>query len=71
MLTKQPFYIAGIEDVEQAQSSAWGAMTMFLVTFVASLAGIWYDNSKKPPELDNGETEYQLQDDLPSYGTSS
>jgi hypothetical protein len=71
MITTQPFFIAGIEDSDKAQKSAFGAMAMFIVTFAASLAGIWYDSSNKP-EVTSGEpeAEYQLaQGDTPKYGT--
>ena len=58
MITTQPFFIAGIEDVDQAQKSAFGAMAMFIVTFAASMAGIWYDSSSKPePATGDGGPE--------------
>lgn len=36
MLTTQPFFITGIDDVEQARSSAMGAGITFCVTFAIS-----------------------------------
>lgn len=81
MLQVQPFFIGGIEDPDEARNSAFGAMAMFIVTFSASLAGIWYDSNHKPEKTTGGagagaegddepEAEYQLaQDNVPSYGT--
>lgn len=76
MLKTQPFFIAGIEDYDEATSSAFGAMAMFIVTFVSSLLGLWYDSQNK--EVDTvdcsgePEAEYHLSTgDAPTYGTSS
>lgn len=71
MITTQPFYIAGIEDADEAKASAFGACGMFAFTFVASMLGIWYDSQNKADsiESENGETAYQLaQGDFPNYG---
>eukprot|EP00429_Kryptoperidinium_foliaceum_P060452 CAMPEP_0176098404 /NCGR_PEP_ID=MMETSP0120_2-20121206/49339_1 /TAXON_ID=160619 /ORGANISM="Kryptoperidinium foliaceum, Strain CCMP 1326" /LENGTH=104 /DNA_ID=CAMNT_0017432411 /DNA_START=38 /DNA_END=352 /DNA_ORIENTATION=+ len=73
MLMKQPFYIAGVEDAEEAQASAFGACGMFAFTFVASILGIWYDSQNKASEIEetSGEAGYQLaQDNYPSYGAT-
>ena len=60
MITVQPFYIAGLEDPEEAKISAFGAMGVFLVTLVLSLLGIVYssvvgssksDGAEPPPSL--------------------
>jgi hypothetical protein len=37
MLIKQPFFIGGIEDVEVAKGSAFGAAAMFFFTFLFSI----------------------------------
>eukprot|EP00522_Entomoneis_paludosa_P014133 CAMPEP_0172459414 /NCGR_PEP_ID=MMETSP1065-20121228/32576_1 /TAXON_ID=265537 /ORGANISM="Amphiprora paludosa, Strain CCMP125" /LENGTH=104 /DNA_ID=CAMNT_0013214087 /DNA_START=47 /DNA_END=361 /DNA_ORIENTATION=- len=76
MLKTQPFFIAGIEDYDQATSSAFGAAAMFLATFVLSVLGIWHDSgSKEDAVVENGngspESEYQLASDVPTYGTSN
>jgi hypothetical protein len=78
MLTTQPFFIGGIEDVDNAQKSAYGAFFMFLFTFVVSAIGMWYDStfgSKGSSSDEDGiETDYQLAggpQDYPNYGTSS
>jgi len=36
MLIRQPFYVLGIENLENAKSSAFGAAGTFFLTFVAS-----------------------------------
>ena len=49
-------------------------MGMFAVTFIVSLAGIWYDsNYKKDPVVSDEAAEgYQLSaGDVPTYGTSA
>lgn len=74
MIHSQSFFISGIEDAEEARASAWGATGMFLVTFLASLAGIWYDANykKEGVEEESEESEYHLQsDNVPTYGTST
>mmetsp|Transcript_15402 Transcript_15402/g.38249 ORF Transcript_15402/g.38249 Transcript_15402/m.38249 type:complete len:131 (+) Transcript_15402:394-786(+) len=43
MLTYQPFYIGGIEDVEHSKKSAYGAMAMFILTFILSVLYIIFD----------------------------
>ena len=43
MLTYQPFYIGGIEDVQHAKKSAYGAMAMFILTFILSVLYIIFD----------------------------
>ena len=78
MLTTQPFFIGGIEDVDNAQKSAYGAFFMFLFTFVVSAIGMWYDSTfgkSSGAEDDEIDTEYQLaggsNQEFPNYGTSS
>eukprot|EP00527_Entomoneis_sp_CCMP2396_P009628 CAMPEP_0198136682 /NCGR_PEP_ID=MMETSP1443-20131203/305_1 /TAXON_ID=186043 /ORGANISM="Entomoneis sp., Strain CCMP2396" /LENGTH=102 /DNA_ID=CAMNT_0043797941 /DNA_START=157 /DNA_END=465 /DNA_ORIENTATION=- len=73
MLQTQPFFVGGIEDYDQAKSSAFGAAAMFLFCFVASVIGIYQDSGSKETADSNGtngETEYQLASDVPTYGTS-
>mmetsp|Transcript_20637 Transcript_20637/g.25523 ORF Transcript_20637/g.25523 Transcript_20637/m.25523 type:complete len:102 (+) Transcript_20637:195-500(+) len=70
MITLQPFFIAGIEDVETAKSSSFGAMGMFIFTFVASIFGIYHDSKQKQEEIENPEG-YQLnQGNQTGYGAS-
>lgn len=78
MLSTQPFFIGGIEDSEEAKSSAFGACGIFAFTFAASVLGIWYDNQNKSDVVvsssaangnGGGESEYHLaQGDFPNYG---
>jgi hypothetical protein len=70
MLSSQPFFIGGIEDADNARTSAFGACGMFVFTFIISALGIWYDaQNKEEPE---SEGEYALAtDEVPNYGTSS
>lgn len=74
MISKQPFFMAGIEDIEEARASAFGAFGMFVFTFIMSALGIWYDSQNKESEIEddeNGETGYQLSTgEFPNYGTS-
>ena len=73
MLQTQPFFIGGIEDVDLARESAFGAMGMFLVCFVLSAVGIWYDSQYKvEPSTTEPEAEYHLSNDgIATYGTST
>jgi hypothetical protein len=73
MIQTQPFFISGIDDQAEARASAFGAMGMFLFTFLSSLAGIYYDSQHKAqPILEGEEAEYHLStDQVPTYGTSA
>lgn len=75
MISTQPFYIAGIEDADEAKASAFGACGLFAFTFVASILGIWYDSQNKADAMmmeENGESGYQLaQGEYPNYGGTS
>jgi hypothetical protein len=75
MISSQSFFIAGLEDPEEAKNSAFGAMGMFIFTFVASVGGIVYDSNFKKVEIGTPEAAegYQLsQGDQPiTYGTSA
>jgi hypothetical protein len=81
MFHTQPFFISGIENVDSAKESAFGAMSMFLVTFLLSMAGICYDNTvKKSSTMDNddermttaAEQGYVLTTgNPPEYGTTA
>jgi hypothetical protein len=73
VIYSQPFFISGIENDEEARASAFGAMGMFLVTFLASLGGMWYDTKYKAEPIEEGdEAGYQLSHgEVSTYGTSS
>ena len=74
MISQQSFFIAGIEDAEEAKKNAFGAMGMFAVTFMLSLAGLLYDSMHKKVDVGSDEAAegYQLSTgDVPTYGTSA
>ena len=80
MLSSQPFFIGGIDDVEVAQQSAFGAAAMFLFVVILSAVGIWYDatfSNKKESEIvhasDGPIRDYQLAGagNGRTYGTNS
>mmetsp|Transcript_5259 Transcript_5259/g.14202 ORF Transcript_5259/g.14202 Transcript_5259/m.14202 type:complete len:99 (-) Transcript_5259:529-825(-) len=69
MLTTQPFFIGGIEEVDHAKESAFGAFGTFIFTFIVSVIGIWYDSQNKAEEMEEGD--YQLGGgDVPNYGAA-
>ena len=71
--------MGGIEDPVEARNNAFGAMGMFLFTFLASLGAIWYDAQRKPQGSAGGEngemmegTEYHLSTEkMATYGTTT
>mmetsp|Transcript_23691 Transcript_23691/g.50701 ORF Transcript_23691/g.50701 Transcript_23691/m.50701 type:complete len:103 (-) Transcript_23691:259-567(-) len=55
MLTTQPFFITGIEDVEEARSNAFGATIAFATTFAISAIMIVKEGREKEErEYDTG-----------------
>ena len=48
MLMRQPFFIGGIDDVEVAKGSAFGAAGLFFFTFVASIFYLMKESSTMP-----------------------
>jgi hypothetical protein len=74
ILNSQPFFIAGVENPEEARDNAFGAFIMFISTFALSAVGMWYDTNIKQDQMDsegNEETDYQLAGDFPNYGGTS
>ena len=71
LLTTQPFFILGIEDVREARSNAFGAMGMFVATFLLSVFGIFH-SSRSAKEADDHANGYQLSEMnfQTEYGTS-
>lgn len=51
LLSTQPFFITGIQNLDTAKSSALGALTLFVVLFVCSIFGLW--KSARDEMLDN------------------
>jgi hypothetical protein len=78
MLTKQPFFVGGIEDFEEARGAAYGAMWAYVVTFGIATVLTLRDSRRahresvitsstydQVPALDIQDYEVDLQD-LPS-----
>ena len=59
LLSTQPEFITGIEDVSEAKSNAFGAMGMFIGTFALSILGITRTSTNEKEEMDGAEG-YQL-----------
>jgi len=71
LITTQSFFISGLDDPELAQRSAFGAMALFIVTFFASIFGIYYDSGRKSDSIEETPEGYQLNTGVPTeYGTS-
>mmetsp|Transcript_16657 Transcript_16657/g.35992 ORF Transcript_16657/g.35992 Transcript_16657/m.35992 type:complete len:106 (+) Transcript_16657:231-548(+) len=73
MLTIQPEFITGIDDVEQARSNAFGAMMTFCVTFAISAVLVMRQKGGAGREYDTGDDDYnRLNIDLKkNYGESN
>lgn len=70
MLSTQPEFITGIENISEAKSNAFGAMGMFLATFALSLIGLARGSSADEKESDSGiDGGYQLGNVNPQYGS--
>lgn len=65
LLSTQPEFITGIEDISEAKSNAFGAMGMFIATFGLSVFGILRTTANEKEDI-NGADEYQLSE----YGSS-
>ena len=57
MVSTQPFFIAGIDNVDRAKTSAFGSMAMFIVAFVLSIVGIYYDKANPKDDRDSDVQE--------------
>ena len=73
MLSTQPFFITGIEDVSLAKSNAFGALMTFCVTFAISVALIIRGKDGSGREYDTAEDDYnRLNIDLKkNYGDAN
>ena len=60
LLSTQPEFITGIEDVGEAKSNAFGAMGMFIATFGLSVFGILRTSANEKEDIDGMDTGYQL-----------
>jgi hypothetical protein len=56
MLMKQPFFMGGIDDVEVAKGSAFGAAGTFFFTFIVSIVYMIHDAQRLAEDrnIDNG-----------------
>ena len=71
MVSKQPFFIAGLEDPDKAKDSAFGAMIMFCLTLAYSIYSIFTtnpDNEKEELGEGSGMEGYQLNTGVADYG---
>mmetsp|Transcript_17953 Transcript_17953/g.43158 ORF Transcript_17953/g.43158 Transcript_17953/m.43158 type:complete len:102 (+) Transcript_17953:206-511(+) len=59
LLSTQPEFITGIEDVGEARSNAFGAMGMFIATFGLSVFGMLRTSPNEKEDIDVSEG-YQL-----------
>ena len=73
MLSTQPFFITGIEDVSLAKSNAFAALMTFCVTFAISVALIIRAKDGSGREYDTAEDDYnRLNIDLKkNYGDAN
>ena len=69
LLTKQPFYISGIDDYDVAKDNAVGAMGLFAVTLIYSLYKVYNPSMEKEEEIDLGMEGYQLNTGVTEYGS--
>ena len=58
LLSTQPEFITGIEDISEAKSNAFGAMGMFIATFGLSVFGILRTTANEKEDM--SADEYQL-----------
>ena len=58
LLSTQSFFVGGLDDPEAAKTSAFGAMGMFIVTFFASIFGIYYDSGRKAESIEETPEGY-------------
>jgi len=82
LLLYQPFYIGGIQDLQTAKDSAFGAMFVFVGTFILSLI-LWFRDSRvkrrqlllarhaydQVPANDSAMENYEVNFDLPESVT--
>mmetsp|Transcript_6295 Transcript_6295/g.12745 ORF Transcript_6295/g.12745 Transcript_6295/m.12745 type:complete len:104 (-) Transcript_6295:568-879(-) len=72
LLSTQPEFVTGIEDVSEAKSNAFGAMGMFIATFALSLFGISRTRGDEKDNMDAAMEGYQLSGSVnqSDYGSS-
>mmetsp|Transcript_2541 Transcript_2541/g.3815 ORF Transcript_2541/g.3815 Transcript_2541/m.3815 type:complete len:102 (-) Transcript_2541:562-867(-) len=53
MILKQPFFLLGLNDIDECKDNAFGAMWMFILTFTASVFTVCYDSTTMAREVDH------------------
>lgn len=72
MLIHQPFFIAGIEDVDGAKNSAFGAAGTFFLTFLISIIYLIADNRYGIGDMRNlGSIRNNMRPSRSQYGLVS
>lgn len=56
MITYQPFFIGGLDDVHRAKGSAFGAAAMFVGTFIGSIIGMVYECVTRRSEVEHASS---------------
>jgi len=69
LLTKQPFFISGIDDPEHCKKSAFGAMGLFALTLTWSIYKIYNPTPEKEEIEAEGMEGYQLNTGATEYGS--
>mmetsp|Transcript_12243 Transcript_12243/g.25270 ORF Transcript_12243/g.25270 Transcript_12243/m.25270 type:complete len:117 (+) Transcript_12243:165-515(+) len=69
MLTYQPFYIGGIEDLKQAKSNAYGGVGSFLFVFLLSVVYLVID-ALQGPDNERMESRHSMGNEYESVPTS-
>lgn len=62
MISKQPFFFLGLEDVNQCKSNAFGAMWVFLISFGTSIAYLVFESAienKRRRQLERPQEQEQ------------
>lgn len=69
LLTKQPFFMTGIDDFDKAKDNALGAMGLFAVTLVYSIYKVYNPTVEKEEDEVVGMEGYQLNTGATEYGS--
>ena len=70
---KQPFFLLGLEDLDNCKNNAFGAMWLFIMIFASSVIFILYDTATKTnfQDLDEGESVPILPRGMTDYRVNS
>ena len=72
LISKQPFYIRGLESVEECRDSAFGAMGVFIFTFTISVGYLIYESNHKPqPVVSAADEERMLPPGMSRYSVNA